>query len=142
MHRCGRAFIISGTSKDGTFLNRAKECSLIPARVIATCFALFGFAAAVVVGVAASNAASTVLWRAIMTMLIAWPIGRFIGGIAQSATEENIAAYKKQYPIPDDRLLTAPPVPQEEDGKELVAHAERVTDAGAAEGGAAGTRAA
>jgi len=75
---------------------------VIPAKVIATCFALIGFAAAIVVGVAADNDALTILWRALIVMLVAWPIGRLFGGVAQRACDESILAHKQKYPIPRD----------------------------------------
>lgn len=74
----------------------------IPAKVIATCFALIGFAGAVVVGWAADNEPTTVLWRALIVMVVAWPIGRFIGGVALRVCEESIEAHKKLHPIPGE----------------------------------------
>ncbi len=74
----------------------------IPARVIATCFALIGFAAASVVGVAAGNPTSTVLLRATVVMLLIWGVGRVIGAMLQRTIEDHIRRYKHDHPIPDD----------------------------------------
>ena len=67
--------------------------------MIASCFALIGFAAALVVGLAADNETKTILWRATIALAVCWVVGRFIGGIAQRATEESIEQHKKAHPI-------------------------------------------
>jgi hypothetical protein len=78
------------------------ECSTIPARVIASCFAITGFVAALVIGLAASLSTDEILLRALVVMGICWPVGRFLGGFAQRAVEENVALYKRNHPIADD----------------------------------------
>lgn len=79
------------------------ECSTIPARLIATCFALVAFAAATAVGLAADNPAGTILKRALIAMLICWFIGRLVGQVAQRAVQDHIDAYKVENPIPHDQ---------------------------------------
>jgi hypothetical protein len=74
----------------------------IPPKVIASSFALISFTGALVVGFAAGNELSTIVWRAIIVMLVSWPIGRIIGAVAWRATQENIEAYKLAHPIPSD----------------------------------------
>ena len=71
------------------------------ANVIATSFSLVAFAAAIAVGIAAGNAADTVIWRAIFALLICWPVGRIVGGVAQRTVERNIEKYKEDNPIPE-----------------------------------------
>lgn len=80
----------------------SKECSAIPARVIATCFALLSFAAAIVVGIGAGNSTSTILFRSICVMIICWFIGRLVGAVAQWAILDHIKQYKEQHPIPEE----------------------------------------
>ena len=75
----------------------------IPARVIAACFALAGFAAAAVLGVAAGNMTTTVLWRATVVMLVCWVIGRIAGAITQQTVDEHLEIYKETHPVPNDR---------------------------------------
>ena len=82
----------------------SKECSIIPARVIATCFALLSFAAAIVVGIGAGNSTSTILFRSIFVMIVCWFIGRAVGAVAQWAIMDHINRYKQQHPIPDDTV--------------------------------------
>ncbi len=84
------------------FGNRAKECSAISANVIATCFALVGFTASLIVGWAAGNSAYTILWRSAVAFCICHLVGRLIGSIAQRTIEDNIETYKREHPIPSD----------------------------------------
>ena len=80
----------------------ARECSPIPSKVIATCFALVSFAAALVLGLAAGNATDTIIWRATVIMVISWPVGYCVGSVAQHAVNRNIEAYKNARPLPSD----------------------------------------
>ena len=66
------------------------ECSGIPAQVNACCFLLLGFAAVLVVGVTANNNSETVLWRAMVVMLLCWPVGRLCGYVAEQALQSHI----------------------------------------------------
>ena len=70
--------------------------------MIATCFALVSFAAAIVVGVGAGNTTQTILLRAMGIMLVCWVIGRVVGAVAQWAIFDHINRYKQQHPIPKD----------------------------------------
>ena len=74
---------------------------VIPARVIATCFALAGFAAATVFGVIAGNPTSTILWRAVSVMGAGLLIGHVIGHVTQRTIDDYVDRYKTQRPIPD-----------------------------------------
>lgn len=70
--------------------------------MIATCFALVAFAAALAVGVAADNSVGTIIQRALIAMAVAWLVGRVIGGIAMRVVHEHVERYKREHPIPDD----------------------------------------
>ena len=83
-------------------LVRAKECSAVPSRVIATCFALVSFAAALLVGMAAGNSAATIIVRATVLLIVAWCVGRIVGAIAQRTVDEHVEQYKQQHPIETD----------------------------------------
>lgn len=71
----------------------------IPSRIIATCCALVAFAAAIVIGVAADLPASTILWRAMIAMVVCWGLGCIVGTLAFGAVQRDIEEYKKQNPI-------------------------------------------
>ncbi|NJL30906.1 MAG: hypothetical protein HC898_04350 [Phycisphaerales bacterium] len=60
------------------------ECSAIPAKVIASCFGLMAFAAAIVVGWSVDNSTQTILWRALTAMFVCWFVGLGVGMVAQS----------------------------------------------------------
>lgn len=70
--------------------------------MIAACFALVAFAAAVVVGLAAGNPAGTILWRALVAMLVCWVAGALVGYLAQRAVQVQVESYKTRNPIPPD----------------------------------------
>src|SRR5690606_2980096 len=80
----------------------AKECSTIPAKVIATCFALASFAATLFIGMAVGNSSETTLKRAIGVMLVCWFIGAVVGRVMQRSIDEHIERYKQAHPIVDD----------------------------------------
>ena len=70
-------------------------------KAIAASFALTGFTAALAVGWAAGNAATTILTRAIMVMAAAWLIGQIIATIARHAVDREVETYKDRNPLPD-----------------------------------------
>jgi ABC-type nickel/cobalt efflux system permease component RcnA len=94
---------------------------VIPSGVIATCFALVCFAAAIIVGLAAGNDALTVLWRSLLIMLGAWLIGRVVGAVAQRALDEHLETYRQQHPLPSEQ--------QNESAEEVVAEPEQAESA-------------
>jgi len=73
---------------------------VITSRVIATCFALTSFAAALIVGIMAENPLLTILLRALFTMIVCYMIGLVIGSIAQNAVQKQIEEHKRNNPIP------------------------------------------
>ena len=75
------------------------ECSTIPARVIATCFALVAFAAAVALGYSVGNPTATIILYALLAMLICWPIGLAVGSVLQRVNERAIQEYKQRNPM-------------------------------------------
>ena len=79
----------------------SKGVLAIPARVIAASFALTSFAAASLAGIYVGNAASTILWRATLVMIVAWFIGLVIGSIAQRAVALHVERHKNENPIPE-----------------------------------------
>ena len=72
--------------------------------MIASCFSLVSFAAAIVVGMHAGNSAATVIFRAIFVMIFCWFIGYVVGVVAQWAVLDHIKQYKEQHPIPEDSV--------------------------------------
>jgi len=87
-------------------------------RAIANVVALTGFAVAVVSGIFAGNAATTVLLRGIIVMLISLLLGRAIAWVLHQVRAEFIDAYEKQQPVPvidaPGSSTDSPPLPIEE----------------------------
>jgi putative Mn2+ efflux pump MntP len=61
-------------------------------KAVAGCFALAAFAVAVVAGIAAGNPPTSILIRALMAMLICYPLGMMIGLVCQHVIEQHIKA--------------------------------------------------
>ncbi|MEM1110069.1 MAG: hypothetical protein AAGH99_15395 [Planctomycetota bacterium] len=76
----------------------------ITSRVIATCFALTSFAAALIVGWLAQNPLQTILLRALFTMIVCYAIGLVIGVILQGIVHKQIEQHKSENPIPGEEV--------------------------------------
>ena len=74
---------------------------MITAKVIATCFALAGFAATAIAGVYVGNPATLTLVRALLVMFAAWVVGLLIGAVMQKTIHRHVQDYKQQHPLPD-----------------------------------------
>ena len=61
-------------------------------RAVAGCFALAAFAVAVVAGLAGGNASSAILVRALIAMIVCYPLGLVIGLVCQHVIEEHVKA--------------------------------------------------
>ena len=59
-------------------------------RAIAGCFSLAAFAVAVIAGLAAGNTATSILVRALIAMLVCYPVGLLIGLVCRRVLEEHI----------------------------------------------------
>lgn len=78
----------------------ATECVVIPARVLATCFALAAFAASLAVGVYVGNDAATVMGRGIAVLLGCYLIGLIVGSAAQRAIDDHTRRHEENNPVP------------------------------------------
>ncbi|MBX2851999.1 MAG: hypothetical protein KTR15_09665 [Phycisphaeraceae bacterium] len=74
----------------------------IPARVIATSFALVCFAATIVVGLANGNEWLSILLSALLVCFIAWAIGSVLGSLLLRCVNEQIDRHRLKNPIPDE----------------------------------------
>ena len=61
-------------------------------RAVAGCFALAAFAVAVVAGLAGGNTPSAILVRALIAMIVCYPLGLVIGLVCQHVIEEHVKA--------------------------------------------------
>lgn len=71
-------------------------------RVIATCFAVCAFAAALFVGVLADNTFLVIIQRALVVMVVCYPIGRIVGALATRSVDDHIRDYKERNPMPGE----------------------------------------
>lgn len=79
----------------------------IPARVIATCFALACFAGSLVVGLYHGNPALSIVISSFFTMIAAYIVGLVVGAIAQRAVDDHVRRHKAQHPLPGDQAEAA-----------------------------------
>lgn len=100
----------------------------MPARVIAGCLALTGFAVAILAGLAAGNPTLTILVHALIAMAACYAAGMIIGAVAYRAITEHVEHYKTNNPIP--RVIdlaesdeTAPPIEVVDDAEQQQADA-------------------
>jgi hypothetical protein len=70
-------------------------------KVIAGCFSLAAFATAIVVGLAAENAATAVLTRALVAMIVCYPVGLVIGVVCDHVIQQQVEAHVRANPLPD-----------------------------------------
>jgi len=76
----------------------------IPARVIATCFALACFAGSALVGLYHGNPALSIVISSFLTMIAAYVVGLIVGAVAQRAVDEHVRRHKTNNPLPGDEI--------------------------------------
>jgi hypothetical protein len=69
-------------------------------RAVAGCFALAAFAVAVVAGLAGGNTPSAILVRALIAMIVCYPLGLVIGLVCQHVIEEHVKARPDAHAAP------------------------------------------
>ena len=74
-------------------------------RVIAGSFALAAFAVAVLSGLFSDNPASAVLGRAVMSMVVCYPIGLMAGMLCERVITAHVEAHRQSHPAPDSASL-------------------------------------
>jgi len=84
----------------------------IPARVIATCFALACFAGSAVVGLYHGNPALSIVISSFFTMIAAYVVGLIVGAVAQRAVDEHIRRHKADNPLPDEQTAAELETPE------------------------------
>lgn len=60
-------------------------------------------AALLVGGLWVGNALTVVLFRALVVMIVCYPIGLLVGTALQRVLDEDIEAYKRAHPIPGEQ---------------------------------------
>lgn len=77
----------------------------IPARVIATSFALFCFTATIVAGLFNRNEWLSILLSAMIVCAIAWVVGTLLGMLILKSVNEQIDRHREANPIPDEKEI-------------------------------------
>ena len=84
----------------GNSITNAQNLNVhLSGKVISACFALASFAVAILAGLASDNPASSVLARALMAMMICYPVGLAIGLICERLIIAHIAAHQLANPV-------------------------------------------
>ncbi|MEM9347893.1 MAG: hypothetical protein AAGB26_14895 [Planctomycetota bacterium] len=111
-HLLGKVGKLWSVSKDADlFAFQDSVCSAsngvlaIPARVIATSFALLCFAATIVVGLANENDWLSILSSAFLVCLVSWIVGSVLGMLILHSVNEQIDRHREDNPIPDEENI-------------------------------------
>ncbi len=64
-----------------------------PGHVLAGCFAMAAFAVAVVAGLARDNTPSAILLRAVIAMIVCYPVGMLVGMMCLRVLQEHVKAH-------------------------------------------------
>lgn len=88
-----------------------------PTKLISTALALAAFLVAIISGLAADNAGTTILLQAIISMIVCQVLGLAIGGVAERVIREHTDRYKQENPIhkaPAEEVIEVDPVEDED----------------------------
>lgn len=66
-----------------------------PGHVLGGCFAMAAFAVAVVAGLARDNTPSAILLRAVIAMIVCYPVGMLVGMMCLRVLQEQVKAHQK-----------------------------------------------
>lgn len=87
-----------------------------PTKVIASALGLTAFAIATIAGLSVGNPTGTVLWHAIVSMILCQLLGLAIGSIGEGVVNDAVAQHKARNPIPriQDQILVVDAVDEPE----------------------------
>jgi hypothetical protein len=91
-----------------------------PAKLTAGCCALGAFAIAIVAGLGADAPVDTILTRAIVCMIVCWPVGALLGFVAGRAIEDGVEAFRRANPVTPDTGGAEARLSSEEEGELVV----------------------
>ena len=63
----------------------------VAGKAIAGCFSLAAFSVAVVAGLAGGNLAATILVRALIAMIVCYPLGMLVGVLCRHVIDQHLA---------------------------------------------------
>jgi hypothetical protein len=91
-----------------------------PSNVIAACFALAAFTVAVMAGLAAANPAAQVLLRALVSMILCYPLGLAAGLVAQRVIEQHASALRAASDRDEARTANTPAPEAADDDEDVI----------------------
>ncbi len=74
----------------------------VPGYVIGACVALAAFVVAILAGLASGNSAASILLRALIAMLVCYPVGLLVGMACQRVIWEQLNAHRAANPVPKE----------------------------------------
>ncbi len=94
--------------------------------VLAGCFAMAAFAVAILAGLAGGNIPTSILLRALIAMIVCYPVGLMIGLAVQRVVSDQLEAQQKAYddgnePETAEASATEQSAENAEDAEDLIA---------------------
>ncbi len=90
----------------------------VPATAVGASFALTAFAVAILAGLFAGNAADLILQRAILALLLCYPVGLFFGMVCRRIVEDHARSLADGITVQQSELGDVE-ILSEEDGEEV-----------------------
>ncbi len=89
----------TGSGADGS--SQLTTSQSVTGPVIGAVFALCAFAVAMIAGLFSGNSATSVVGRALLAMIICYPVGLVAGYICQRVLQQHLLAHADAHPVPD-----------------------------------------
>lgn len=86
----------------------------VPTTAIGACFALTAFAVAILAGLFAGNAADMILQRALIALILCYPVGLIFGLMCRRLVDEHARAMTESLAVENESLGEVDIVPEEE----------------------------
>ena len=96
------------------------DMNAMTAKVIAGCFALSAFSVAILAGLASENTTAQILQRAVLSMIVCYPVGLIIGMVCERVIVSHIRAHERANPAPDSNAEAPPPAPAPDNDEEAI----------------------
>lgn len=86
----------------------------VPTTAIGACFALTAFAVAILAGMFAGNAFDMILQRALMALILCYPVGLLFGIMCRRVVDEHSRAMAESLAVENESLGDVDIVPEDE----------------------------
>jgi hypothetical protein len=134
-HRCARVgpAINSSSTAEATRPRRrmVEERSPMdrrsPARIIAGCFALCGFAVAVFASLGVGATVETILLRSIFGLVVCYIVGAIIGAVGERCIREGFETFAASHRAPKQEVFLVSPVGEETGATKMPGSGEKAS---------------